>query len=66
MKFKNQQGFTLIELIIVLVICGILWSVAASEYKEYTDNMNKEATNQVESKDQIKQNSFYVNGVKYD
>lgn len=66
MKFKNQQGFTLGELIIVLMICGILWSVAASEYKEYVDNMNKEATKQVETKDQIKQNSFYVNGVKYD
>jgi MSHA pilin protein MshA len=38
---KKRQGFTLIELIVVIVILGILSAIAASKYVDLTQKANE-------------------------
>lgn len=40
-KFKQQQGFTLIELMIVLVIVGVLLAIAVPSYSTYKLKANR-------------------------
>ncbi len=42
-KLKNQKGFTLIEIIAVLIILGILAAIAVPKYMDMMDDAKKQA-----------------------
>ncbi len=43
-KMGNERGFTLIELIIIIVVLGILSAVAVTKYQDLTQDANISAT----------------------
>lgn len=54
MTIKNEKGFNLIELVIVIALIGIVGAIAAPNFSRYRDNANlKEAARDIESDIQL-------------
>jgi len=58
--YKKQQGFTLIELMIVVAIIGILAAIAIPAYQDYTVRAKVSEVMQVASKDRTSVSEYYT------
>ena len=58
--YKKQQGFTLIELMIVVAIIGILAAIAIPAYQDYTVRAKVSEVMQVASKDRTSVSEYFT------
>ncbi len=62
MMMKNNKGFTLVELIIVVAIIAILAAVLAPQYMRYVENTKESADVQIASSIEDVVNILYASG----
>ena len=66
MKIRKNNGFSLIELIIVIALIGILAAIAAPNFTRYRDNSNlKEAARDISSDIQLYKQRAIAENVRY-
>jgi type IV pilus assembly protein PilE len=62
---KPQRGFTLIELVVVIVIVGILASIAIPSYREYVVRGNRRAAQASMMEIATRQQQYFVANRSY-
>lgn len=65
MRAKNNQGFTLIELMIVVAIIAILAAIAYPSYQQYVVRANKSAAQQYMMQIANKQEQYLLDARSY-
>lgn len=58
-SFKNQKGFTLIELVVIIILIGVLAAIAVPRYVDLRDNTGRAAIN-LDFAEQILTTGTYV------
>lgn len=64
-RFKNQRGFSLVELLIVLVIIGILAGLAIPRYMSSTVKAKQTEAKEILHQIYLLQRSYFQNNDKY-
>jgi len=64
-KMQNQQGFTLIELMIVIAIIGILAAIAIPQFSAYRQRAYNSAANSDLKNAATAQEAYYVDNETY-
>jgi type IV pilus assembly protein PilE len=65
MKTINQRGVTLMELLVVIVVLGILASIAFPSYRQYLIRAQRAEAKTALLQVQANQEKFYLNGNTY-
>lgn len=62
-KFSKEQGFTLIELVITIVLIGILASIAAVRYNDLSEQSKTTACTSNQASIELAQTFYYANSM---
>jgi len=64
-NLREQSGFTLVELMIVVTVVGILASVAVPSYTDYITRANRQAAQQVLMRVNTAQEQYFMDNKTY-